>query len=40
MDEIESAIDAVADLKRARATGSELHLHEQVLAQLKRLDDV
>lgn len=28
MDEIESAIDAVADLKRARATGAELHLHE------------
>lgn len=40
MEEIESTIDALADLKYAKATESELHLHEEVLAQLKGLDDV
>lgn len=40
MEEIESTIDALADLKHANATGSELHLHEEVLAQLKGLDVV
>lgn len=44
MEEIESTIDALGDLRHAgytnKATGLELHLQEEVFAQLKELDNV
>lgn len=43
MEEIESTIDALGDLRHGgftKATGPELRLQEEVLAQLKELDDV